>query len=72
MLCRLLGPFGLPWQGRSLGPRKVSGPVTTAGVWRVRGPLYQRASGRSEHYREQLATLRAYLAALPPDAAPAP
>ena len=69
---QLLGTLGLPWDEGCLQTSKDSGAVKTASVWQVREPLYRRASGRSEHYREQLATLRAYLAALPPDVAPAP
>jgi tetratricopeptide (TPR) repeat protein len=69
---QLLGALGLPWHERCIETPKDSGAVKTASVWQVREPLYQRASGRSEHYREQLATLRAYLASLSPDAAPAP
>ncbi len=62
---RLLGALGLPWHERCLETPKDSGAVKTASVWQVRQPLYQHASGRSVHYREQLAALRECLEAQP-------
>ena len=59
---RLLAFCGLPWDEACLAPAPPGGPVKTASVWQVREPLYRRSSGRSRHYRRELAALAAYLA----------
>lgn len=59
---RLLDYCELDWNEACLAPRPSGGAVKTASVWQVREPLYRRSSGRSRHYREQLASLERYLA----------
>ena len=58
--------LALDWdEGYLDGPMAGTGrTVKTASVWQVRQPLYTHASGRSRHYREQLAGLQRYLADL--------
>ena len=58
---QLLGFLGSEWDERCLEPAPTGRAVKTASVWQVREPLYQHASGRSAHYREPLAPLRALL-----------
>ncbi|MGO9804046.1 MAG: tetratricopeptide repeat-containing sulfotransferase family protein [Steroidobacteraceae bacterium] len=60
---RLLAFCELPWEEACLTPASRGRAVKTASVWQVREPLYQRASGRSRHYRGELAALAAYLSA---------
>jgi tetratricopeptide (TPR) repeat protein len=57
--------LGLRWDDKFLEFHIADRPARTASVWQVREPLYQRSSGRSRHYAQQLASLRAYLADLP-------
>jgi tetratricopeptide (TPR) repeat protein len=59
---RLLRFCGLPWEEACLTPAPRGAAVKTASVWQVREPLYQTSSGRSRHYRRELAPLAAYLA----------
>jgi tetratricopeptide (TPR) repeat protein len=59
---RLLGFCGLPWDEACLAPAPRGGAVKTASVWQVREPLYRSSSGRSRHYRRELAALAAYVA----------
>jgi tetratricopeptide (TPR) repeat protein len=59
---RLLRFCGLPWDEACLTPAAGGGAVKTASVWQVREPLYRHSSGRSRHYRRELAALAAYLA----------
>jgi hypothetical protein len=59
---RLLRFCGLPWDEACLAPRPRGGAVRTASVWQVREPIYRSSSGRSRHYRRELAALAAYLA----------
>ena len=60
---RLLAFCHLDWDEACLVPRSRAGAVKTASVWGVREPVYARASGRSRHYRRELASLADYLAA---------
>jgi tetratricopeptide (TPR) repeat protein len=62
VLERLLSFCGLPWDEACLAPAPRGTAVKTASVWQVREPLYRRSSGRSRHYRHELAALAAYLA----------
>lgn len=55
--------LGLEWDERCLEMAPTGRAVRTASVWQVRGPLYQRSSGRARHYVRELSALRAYLAA---------
>ncbi|HLJ37775.1 MAG TPA: sulfotransferase [Steroidobacteraceae bacterium] len=59
---RLLRFCGLPWDEACLTPAPREVAVKTASVWQVREPFYRRSSGRSQHYRGELAALAAYLA----------
>ena len=59
---RLLEYCGLAWEAACLAPAQRGGAVKTASVWQVREPLYVRSSGRSRHYRRELAALAADLA----------
>ena len=59
---RLLRFCGLPWDEACLRPAPRGGAVKTASVWQVREPIYRTSSGRSRHYRRELAALAAYLA----------
>lgn len=59
---RLLSFCGLPWDEACLTPTPGKSAVKTASVWQVREPLYRSSSGRSRHYRHELAALAAYLA----------
>ena len=59
---RLLEYCGLPWHEGCLAFHATAAPVRTASVWQVREPLYQRSSGRWQHYAEHLGQLRAALA----------
>jgi len=47
---------------RASAPAPRGAAVKTASVWQVREPLYRSSSGRSRHYRRELAALAAYLA----------
>lgn len=58
----LLAYCGLPWHEGCLAFHTAAVPVRTASVWQVREPLYQRSSGRWEHYAQHLGPLRAALA----------
>lgn len=58
---RLLAFCDLPWEEACLTPAGRAGAVKTASVWQVRQPLYRRSSGRSAHYRAELAGLAACL-----------
>lgn len=62
---RLFEFLGLAWDDRYLARPGRGQAVTTASVWQVREPLHTRSSGRSLHYREQLAALNAYLSESP-------
>jgi hypothetical protein len=57
----LLASLGLAWDERCLSVPATGRAVKTASVWQVREPLYQRSSGRAQHYQRQLASLRDYL-----------
>ncbi|MHB1871015.1 MAG: sulfotransferase family protein [Steroidobacteraceae bacterium] len=57
----LLDALGLDWLEQCLQTPQGTGAVRTASVWQVRQPLYRHASGRAEHYRDQLSALREYL-----------
>ena len=59
---RLLRFCGLPWDEACLTPAPAGVAVKTASVWQVREPIHRRSSGRSRHYRRELAALAAYLA----------
>lgn len=58
---RLLDFLGLEWSDRCLEAASSGRAVTTASVWQVREPLYQRSSGRARHYSRRLFALREYL-----------
>ena len=58
---RLLRFCGLGWEERCLEFHTIANAVKTASVWQVRQPLYRSSSGRSRHYTQRLAPLRAYL-----------
>jgi Sulfotransferase family/Tetratricopeptide repeat len=53
--------LGLQADERCLLVPTTGRAVKTASVWQVREPLYQRASGRSQHYIKHLETLTHYL-----------
>jgi hypothetical protein len=53
--------LGLEWDERCIAVPAVGRSVKTASVWQVREPLYQRSSGRAQHYEKELAQLRRYL-----------
>lgn len=55
---KLFGSLGLDWRGQT---HAKGGAVKTASVWQVREPIYQRSSGRAQHYARQLSNLRAEL-----------
>jgi Tfp pilus assembly protein PilF len=63
MAQRLLAFCSLPWDERCLEFADRGGSVTSASVWQVREPLYQRSSGRARHYTRELTALAAHLAA---------
>ena len=58
----LLAYCGLPWNEGCLAFHAAAVPVRTASVWQVREPLYQRSSGRWQHYAKHLGPLREALA----------
>jgi tetratricopeptide (TPR) repeat protein len=58
---QLLDALGLEWDDRCLEVPSSGRAIKTASVWQVREPLYQRSSGRSRHYRTELAALIEYL-----------
>jgi hypothetical protein len=58
---RLFALLGLEWRGQTHLEGASAQAVKTASVWQVREPVYQRSSGRSQHYARQLDPLRAYL-----------
>jgi hypothetical protein len=58
---RLFALLGLEWRGQTHLEGASTQAVKTASVWQVREPVYQRSSGRSQHYARQLDHLRAYL-----------
>lgn len=60
-LCAFLG---LEWPGQVPRVATRSAAIRTASVWQVREPLYATSSGRAQHYADELAQLRAYLADL--------
>ena len=60
---RLLAFCGLEWDERCLDFAGRAGSVTSASVWDVREPLYQRSSGRARHYARELSPLATSLAA---------
>jgi len=62
MAQRLLAFCGLDWDESCLELERGGGSVTSASVWQVREPLYQRSSGRAAHYARELGALAAYLA----------
>jgi tetratricopeptide (TPR) repeat protein len=57
----MLGFLGLDWDDRCLSVPPTGRAVKTASVWQVREPLYQRSSGRAQHYERHLDALREYL-----------
>lgn len=61
VMARLLSGLDLEWDERCLETAPAGRFVRTASVWQVREPLYQRSSGRAQHYAPQLSPLRAYL-----------
>lgn len=60
---RLFEFCGLKWSEASLDFAQLGGSVKTASAWQVREGLYQRSSGRAQHYAHELTELRAYLTA---------
>lgn len=58
---RLLAFCGLEWDESCIDFARRGGSVTSASVWQVREPLYQRSSGRAQHYARELSGLAAYL-----------
>ena len=58
---KLLGFCGLEWEESCLSFERQRNSVKTASVWQVRQPLYQRSSGRAQHYAKQLEQVDAYL-----------
>lgn len=64
VIAQLLERLELPWHEGCLQTAADSGVIKTASVWQVREPLYRHASGRSDHYREQLNPLRRFLETL--------
>jgi tetratricopeptide (TPR) repeat protein len=58
---KLLGFCGLEWEESCLSFERQRNSVKTASVWQVRQPLYQRSSGRAQHYAKQLEQVEAYL-----------
>lgn len=61
VMARLLSSLDLEWDERCLETAPAGRFVRTASVWQVREPLYQRSSGRAQHYAPQLSALRDYL-----------
>lgn len=59
---RVLAFLGLPWDERCMAFDRVGNSVKTASYWQVRQPLYREASGRWQHYADQLAPFRHALA----------
>ena len=62
---KLFETLGWDWNPKFLEDRRSNGSVRTASVWQVREPLYKSSSGRSRHYAQPLAQLRAFLAEPP-------
>jgi hypothetical protein len=60
---QLLAYCGLPWNEACMAFHTATSVVRTASVWQVRKPLYRSSLGRGQHYAQQLAPLRALLAA---------
>jgi tetratricopeptide (TPR) repeat protein len=58
---RALRFIGLDWDEACRNARENGSAVRTASVWQVREPLYQRSSGRWQHYRRHLGSLAAAL-----------
>ena len=58
---RLLDFVGLPWDPRCIEFHRNTAPVATASSAQVREPLYRRAVGRHQHYRQQLQPLIRWL-----------
>ena len=61
---RLLAFCELEWDENCMNFHRVGNTVKTASVWQVREPVYQRSSGRWQHYERHLGPLRDYLADL--------
>ena len=60
---QLLAYCDLPWNEACMAFHAAASVVRTASVWQVRKPLYRSSLGRGQHYAEQLAQVRALLAA---------
>jgi tetratricopeptide (TPR) repeat protein len=58
---KLLRFCGLEWDESCLSFQRQGNSVKTASVWQVREPLYQRSSGRAQHYAKQLEQVAEYL-----------
>jgi len=58
---RLFASLGLDWGGQTHLQSETPGAVKTASVWQVREPIYQRSSGRAQHYAHRLSALREQL-----------
>ena len=71
---KLLAFCGLEWDDACLSFHEAKNIVKTESIWQVRTPLYQRSSGRWQHYRKHVEELRAYLSELDrePSAGPEP
>ena len=61
----LIGFLGLPWDERVLdhqGTALRRGPIVTPSYAQVAQPIYRRAAGRWQRYRDQLAPVLPILA----------
>jgi tetratricopeptide (TPR) repeat protein len=47
----------LEWEDSCLNFHQLHNVVSTASVWQIRQPLYQRSSGRWRHYKSQLSSV---------------
>jgi tetratricopeptide (TPR) repeat protein len=54
---RLIEFLGLPWDPACLQFHRTRRTVTTASVWQVRQPMYNRSAGRWRHYERYLGPL---------------
>jgi hypothetical protein len=54
---RLIDFLGLPWDPACLQFHKTRRTVTTASVWQVRQPMYNRSAGRWRNYQRHLGPL---------------
>ena len=49
--------LNLKWEDSCLDFHRSQNVVSTASVWQIREPLYQRSSGRWQHYKSQLSSV---------------